>query len=146
MDPQRVAAARARLVPAEDAARLASLLGLLADPVRARILYALDVVDELCVGDLAIALDASEDAVGYGLRILRTAGLVTNRRTGRVVHYRLADNFPRPLREHCLRRLIELSRTGDGDARPPTSPNPARSDRRPLPGRLAAAVVVCWAS
>jgi ArsR family transcriptional regulator, lead/cadmium/zinc/bismuth-responsive transcriptional repressor len=115
VDPQRVAAARARLIPADDAARLASLLGLLADPVRARILYALDVVDELCVGDLAIALDASEDAVGYGLRILRTAGLVTNRRTGRVVYYRLADNFPQPLREHCLRRLIELSRTGDGD-------------------------------
>ncbi len=115
VDPDRVAAARARLIPADDAALLASLLGLLADPVRARILYALDVVDELCVGDLAIALDASEDAVGYGLRILRTAGLVTNRRAGRAVYYRLADNFPQPLREHCLRRLVELSRRGDGD-------------------------------
>ena len=112
VDPQRVTAARARLIPADDAARLASLFGLLADPVRARILYALDVVDELCVGDVAIALDGSEDAVGYGLRILRTAGLVTNRRAGRVVYYRLADDFPQPLREHCLRRLIDLSRAG----------------------------------
>jgi len=115
VDPQRVAEARARLIPPEDAARLASLLGLLADPVRARILYALDVVDELCVGDLAIALEASEDAVGYGLRILRTAGLVTNRRAGRVVYYRLAEGFPRPLREHCLRRLIELTHVRDID-------------------------------
>jgi DNA-binding transcriptional ArsR family regulator len=34
------------------------------------------------VGHLALALDASEDAVGYGLRILRTAGMVTGRKEG----------------------------------------------------------------
>ena len=111
LDPERVAAARARLLPADDAGRLTGLLGLLADPVRARILYALDLVDELCVGDLALALDATEDAVGYGLRILRTAGFVTNRRAGRVIYYRLADEFPEPLLEHCLRQLLQLSRS-----------------------------------
>lgn len=116
VDPGRVAQARARLLSAEDALRLSSLLSLLADPVRSRILYALDLVQELCVGDLALALDASEDAVTYGLRILRTAGLVQNRRDGRVIFYRLADNFPEPLLEHCLRQLITLSdtvQTGD---------------------------------
>ena len=118
VDPERVAAARARLLPAEDTARLTSLLGLLADPVRARILYALDVVQELCVGDLAIALDASEDAVGYALRILRTAGLVANRRAGRVIFYRLADDFPEPLLEHCLRQLVALTRATGDNGRP----------------------------
>jgi ArsR family transcriptional regulator, lead/cadmium/zinc/bismuth-responsive transcriptional repressor len=116
VDPAGVAAARARLISPEDAQRLTSLLSLLADPVRARILYALDTVEELCVGDLALALSASEDAVGYGLRILRTAGLVVGRRVGRVVYYRLTDDFPQPLREHCLRRLVDLTRTApDGD-------------------------------
>ena len=110
VDPARVAAARARLISPEDAQRLTSLLSLLADPVRARILYALDTVDELCVGDLALALNVSEDAVGYGLRILRTAGLVAGRRVGRAVYYRLTDDFPEPLREHCLRRLVDLTR------------------------------------
>lgn len=109
VNPERVAKARARLLSADDASRLASLLSLLADPVRSRIMYALDLVEELCVGDLALALDASEDAVTYGLRILRTAGLVANRRDGRVIYYRLADNFPEPLLEHCLRQLIALS-------------------------------------
>lgn len=109
VDPARVAKARERLLSADDAARLASLLSLLADPVRSRIMYALDLVEELCVGDLALALDASEDAVTYGLRILRTAGLVANRRDGRSIYYRLADNFPEPLLEHCLRQLIALS-------------------------------------
>lgn len=115
VDPARVAAARARQLSVEDANRLAGLLGLLSDPMRARILYALDTVDELCVGDLVTALDGSPDAVGYGLRMLRTAGLVTNRRAGRVIYYRLADDFPAPLREHCLRRLVELTRTRDGE-------------------------------
>lgn len=116
VDPERVAAARARLIDAEQAARLADVLGLLADPVRARVLYALDVVDELCVGDIALALEASEDSVGYGLRVLRTAGLVATRRQGRVVYYRLAEGFPAQLRMNCLRALVELSRGGqDGD-------------------------------
>jgi DNA-binding transcriptional ArsR family regulator len=109
VDPARVARARSRLPAREDAARLTSVLTLIADPTRARVLYALDVVEELCVGDLAIALDTNEDAVSYALRVLRTAGLVSNRKEGRVVYYRLADGFPQPLREHCLRRLIELS-------------------------------------
>jgi DNA-binding transcriptional ArsR family regulator len=110
VDPGRVAQARDRGISAEDAARLSSLLSLLADPSRARILYALDLVDELCVGDLALALDLSEDAVSYALKLLRTAGLVRARKQGRVVFYRLADRFPEPLLEHCLRQLIHLSR------------------------------------
>lgn len=110
VDPERVAAARTRLLDADEANRLAGLLGLLADPVRARILHALDLVDELCVGDISLALSATEDAVGYGLRVLRTAGLVSTRKCGRVVFYRLADGFPEPLRQHCLGSLVELSR------------------------------------
>ncbi len=111
VDPARVAEAKARLIDTEEASRLAGLLGLLADPTRARILYALDLVEELCVGDLALALDASEDAVGYALRVLRTAGLVSTRKDGRIVYYRLSPGFPEPLRNHCLRALVELSRT-----------------------------------
>jgi DNA-binding transcriptional ArsR family regulator len=115
IDPERVRAAQERLIDAEEGARLAGLLGLLADPVRARILYALDIVDELCVGDIALALGATEDSVGYGLRVLRTAGLVSTRKQGRVVYYRLSDGFPEPLRQHCLRALVDLSRRVEQD-------------------------------
>ena len=110
VDAERVRAAQAQLIDLEEAARLAGMLGLLADPTRARILYALDVVEELCVGDIALALEATEDSVGYGLRVLRTAGLVSTRKQGRVVYYRLSDGFPEPLRQHCLRALVDLSR------------------------------------
>ena len=81
----------------------------MADPTRVRLLGALDVVPEMCVGDLALTLEVNEDAVSYGLRVLRTAGLVTYRREGRVFYYRLADGFPEPLREFCLKRLVALA-------------------------------------
>lgn len=110
VDPARVARVQASLPSADDATRLSSVLSRLADPTRVRVLYALDRVDELCVGDLVTALGVSEDATGYALRILRTAGLVDRRKQGRVVYYRLADGFPEPLREHCLRRLVEIAR------------------------------------
>lgn len=110
VDPARVEQARARLPDRADIAALAGVLSLIADPTRARLLYALDLVEELCVGDLALALEISEDAASYGLRVLRTAGLVTFRREGRVLYYRLADGFPEPLRRHCLGELIDMSR------------------------------------
>lgn len=110
VDPKRVLLVRERMPSAEEGDRLTSVLSLMADPTRARLLFALDVVEELCVGDLALALLVSEDAVSYGLRVLRTAGLVTRRKDGRVVYYRLAEGFPEPLRQHCLRQLIEMSR------------------------------------
>src|SRR6478672_10361049 len=116
VDPDRVARARSRGLSAEDGGRLSALLSLLADPVRSRILFALDEVEELCVGDLALALRATEDSVGYALKILRTAGLVATRKSGRVVFYRLAPGFPEPLRDHCLRQLVAITRSAeDGD-------------------------------
>lgn len=116
LNPDRVAHARERLPSADDAVRLTGLLSLMADPIRLRILYALDLTEELCVGDLALALAANEDQVTYALRLLRTAGLVLARKQGRTVYNRLADDFPEPLREHCMRKLIEITRhVADGD-------------------------------
>lgn len=117
VDPERVAAASHNLITAEEAGRLAGLLGLVADPVRARILFALGQVESLCVGDLALALDVSADAVSYGLKLLRTAGLVTFRRDGRVIYYQLAPAFPHQLVEHCLRQLLSV-RAPAGKERP----------------------------
>jgi DNA-binding transcriptional ArsR family regulator len=66
-------------------------------------------VDELCVGDLAVALDISMDQSSYALKQLRGAGLVQSRRDGRVINYRLADRFPHQLLEHCLQQLLTIA-------------------------------------
>jgi ArsR family transcriptional regulator, lead/cadmium/zinc/bismuth-responsive transcriptional repressor len=130
MDARRVDRVRDAGLDASDAARLSSMLSLLGDAVRVRLLYALDLVDELCVGDLALALDISEDAVGYALRLLRTAGLVQTRKAGRTVFYRLVDSFPEPLLEHCLRELIQLSRVAGGEANGAAGPRRREKTRR----------------
>jgi ArsR family transcriptional regulator, lead/cadmium/zinc/bismuth-responsive transcriptional repressor len=116
VDPAELAAVRKDLISADDAGRLAGLMGLLADPVRSRVLFALSTVERLCVSDLALALDATEDAVSYGLRMLRVAGLVTFRKEGRVVYYSLAPKFPHPLLEHCLRELLRIAAPNEDES------------------------------
>ena len=117
VNSEQVAVARASMLSVDDAGRLAGLLGILADPVRSRILFALATAGELCVGDLALALDVTEDQVSYALKMLRLAGLVSFRKDGRIVYYRLSDGFPHQLLEHCLRELLTIaSREGDGAA------------------------------
>ncbi|HEY2165765.1 MAG TPA: metalloregulator ArsR/SmtB family transcription factor [Jatrophihabitantaceae bacterium] len=111
--PDRVAVARAGLIDLQDAGRLAGLLGLIQDPSRSRVLFALSAAGELCVGDLTLALDSTDDAVSYALKILRTAGLVSFRKQGRVVYYRLSDAFPHQLLEHCLRQLLTIAAPED---------------------------------
>jgi ArsR family transcriptional regulator, lead/cadmium/zinc/bismuth-responsive transcriptional repressor len=116
VDAERVAAARAGVLSAGDAGRLAGLLGMLADPVRSRILFALAAAGELCVGDLALALEVTEDQVSYALKMLRLAGLVGFRKDGRMSFYRLSGGFPHQLLEHCLRQLLTIASPEAGHA------------------------------
>jgi DNA-binding transcriptional ArsR family regulator len=118
VDAQRVAAARVGLLSVGEAGRLAGLLGILTDPVRSRILFALVSAAELCVGDLALVLDVTQDQVTYALKLLRLAGLVSFRKDGRMVFYRLSDGFPHPLLEHCLRQLLSIAAPEADDVRP----------------------------
>jgi DNA-binding transcriptional ArsR family regulator len=116
VSPERVALARAGVLSVNEAGQLAGLLGMLADPVRSRILFALSAAGELCVGDLALALEVTEDQVSYALKMLRLARLVSFRKDGRVVFYRLSGEFPHPLLEHCLRQLLAIAAAEVSDA------------------------------
>jgi len=75
----------------EKAQRMAEFLGFLADPNRLRILSIL-AEQEMCVGDLAMAVGMNESAVSHQLRTLRTIRLVSSRKQGRHVFYRLQDD------------------------------------------------------
>jgi DNA-binding transcriptional ArsR family regulator len=109
VDALGVEQAQATVISPAEADRLASLLGVLADPVRVRMLFALASVDELCVGDLALALGISMDQSSYALKQLRASGVVGSRRSGRVIYYRLAEGFPHQLLEHCLHELLKIA-------------------------------------
>jgi DNA-binding transcriptional ArsR family regulator len=102
VDEARVEAARARLLPEPELARLAQLFRLLGDATRARLLYALLEAGELCVCDLSAATGTPETNISHALRLLRTAGIVKARRAGRMMHYSLDDAH--------VRMLLDLSR------------------------------------
>ena len=88
---------------------------MIGDPVRARVLAALVASEELCVGDVALALDISEDAASYALRVLREQQLVQRRGEGRMGFYRLADGPRREPLRNALQRLAQLTRTTETD-------------------------------
>jgi DNA-binding transcriptional ArsR family regulator len=91
IDPRAVAAAQELALPDDMLKLMVGVFGALADPTRARILYAL-IGQSLCVRDLAILSGVSESAVSHQLRILRDRRLVKSQRDGNVIFYSLADH------------------------------------------------------
>ena len=84
---------------------LAELFKVFGDPTRIRILFVL-FETEVCVCDLARALNMTQSAVSHQLRILKQRRLVNNRREGKSMFYSLADDHVRTMiaqgREHIL--------------------------------------------
>ena len=84
---------------------LAELFKVFGDPTRIRILVVL-FQTEVCVCDLARALNMTQSAVSHQLRILKQSRLVKNRRVGKSMFYSLADDHVRTMiaqgREHIL--------------------------------------------
>src|SRR6266705_6059112 len=99
---EHVVAVRHNLLSTDKAMRLAALFGVLSDPTRLQVVYALlcAPTGELCVCDLAASLGRDDTTISHQLRVLRNQQIVAIRKVGRVVYYRLID-------EH-IRRLLEL--------------------------------------
>jgi DNA-binding transcriptional ArsR family regulator len=75
----------------ESAEGLAARAKALADPTRLTIASALRDGGELCVCDLAWVVERAENLVSHHVRQLRSAGLVSSRRDGKMVLYSLTD-------------------------------------------------------
>lgn len=114
VDPDRVAATRQRLLGADEAVSLADGFKLLGEPSRIRILFALLEAGELCVCDLAAVVGVSETVVSHSMRLLRTAGIVANRRDGRVIYYRLDDDHVAMMLEMSRAHVAHGSAGGPG--------------------------------
>jgi ArsR family transcriptional regulator len=67
----------------------------LSDPTRMRLMMLLSVANELCVCELTQALDLSQPMISRHLASLRAAGLVSDRRAGVWIHYRLHPDLPK---------------------------------------------------
>ena len=95
---EKVDLARSQDLDPGEVDQLCQLFKAFSEPGRLRMMHAL-LQQEMCVCDLAALLDVSESAVSHQLRLLRTMGLVVNRREGTVLYYRPVDS-----------RLLELIR------------------------------------
>lgn len=102
------AAAVAQLPEAEQFESVAQVFKQLSDASRCRIFLLLCHSEE-CVINIAAAVKMSSPAVAHHLRSLRLAGLVTTRREGKEVFYRVADTEPARSMHRMIEHVMHLS-------------------------------------
>lgn len=86
--------------------RLSKLFKVFGDPTRIKILHLL-LTTELCVCDMAAALDMHQSAISHQLRILRKHRLVKFRREGKAAVYSLADDHVRSIINQGMEHVNE---------------------------------------
>jgi len=91
------------VIQESDRARSAAVARALGDPKRLRVLECL-AGGEVSVGELSASVGCQVPNMSQHLAVLRSAGLVTARREGNTVYYRLAD--PRVLEAYRLIQTI----------------------------------------
>jgi DNA-binding transcriptional ArsR family regulator len=97
--PEHAIAVRRQLLGVETAHSVAGLFAVLSDPTRLQVVYALlhAPSGELCVCDLAAGLGRDDTTISHQLRVLRSHHIVSMRKAGRIVYYRLVDEHIRHL-------------------------------------------------
>ncbi len=85
---------------------LSEFFKIFGDTTRIRILFVL-FEEELCVCDLAAALQMTQSAISHQLNILKRSRLVKSRREGKSVFYSLADDHVRSIIAQGMEHIEE---------------------------------------
>ena len=88
--PDRLDIVNSGMPEEEELYDLAELFKVFGDSTRIKILYVLSQ-SEMCVCDIATLLQMGQSAISHQLRTLKQMRLVSFRREGKTVFYRLAD-------------------------------------------------------
>ena len=86
--------------------QIAELFKGFADPTRVHILSLL-ARSELCVTDIAEAVELSQSAISHQLRMLKQKHLIKYRREGKNILYSLADDHVKTILEMGLEHVLE---------------------------------------
>jgi DNA-binding transcriptional ArsR family regulator len=78
-------------IDSNQAAELEDLFKILANDTRLKLLHTLARVEEMCVCDLAAAVEMTPQAISNQLQRLSDRGLVATRRSGNMIYYRVID-------------------------------------------------------
>ena len=95
-----------KMPPEDELYDLAELFKIFGDSTRIRILFVLFEA-EVCVCDLARALNMTQSAISHQLRILKQSQLVKSRCEGKSVFYSLADDHVRTIISQGLEHVEE---------------------------------------
>ena len=84
--------------------KLSEVFKTIGDPTRIKILWCLDN-NEMCVCDIANALNISKSLVSHQLAVLRNKKIVKSRKSGKEVYYTLDDEHISKLYEICVEHI-----------------------------------------
>ncbi len=97
---------KAKMPQEEKLYDLAELFKVFGDSTRIRILFLLFEA-EVCVCDIAAALNMTSSAISHQLNILKRSKLIKSRRDGKSVFYSLADNHVRTIISQGIQHIAE---------------------------------------
>ncbi len=86
---------------------LSELFKIFGDSTRIKIINIL-LDEELCVGDIAEKISATQSAVSHQLRILKSSKLVKYRKVGNTVFYSLDDHHIKEIFEKGREHINEI--------------------------------------
>ncbi|HEY5316306.1 MAG TPA: metalloregulator ArsR/SmtB family transcription factor [Pirellulales bacterium] len=98
------------LISPEMALSLEGLFGVLANDTRLRLIHEIARHNDVCVGDLAAALEMKPQAVSNQLQRLLDKGIVATRREGNNIYYRILDPCVMVLLERGLCLIEETAK------------------------------------
>ncbi len=75
-----------------DLSDMCAFFSVFSDVTRLKMLSALSI-GELCVSDIATLLELNQTTVSHQLKLLRDAGMVGTRREGKIIFYRLTNEY-----------------------------------------------------
>ncbi len=106
VDKSKVKKAKKNLENNKQILQMANIFKLLGEPTRLKIILSL-INSELCVCDLAAAIDSTVSSVSHQLRLLRNARLVKYRKEGKMVFYSIEDEHINKLIEQVNEHIEE---------------------------------------
>lgn len=87
--------------------KVSDTFALISDPTRLKILWLLCHCEE-CVNNIAVAVGMSSPAVSHHLRLLKQAGLLSSRREGKEMYYKLAETAEAELLHHSIDDVLNI--------------------------------------
>ena len=103
-DPVIVKQVQAQMLEEKQLSAVSEFFKVLGDETRMKIINALSH-GELCVSDIAAALEMTQSAVSYQLKLLRMAGQVKARREGKSIYYSLDDQHVIDILDEALTHI-----------------------------------------